>query len=260
MIKIRNERKTSKIRESKAIVWYRTDMWSICEKYVVSHRVKYRILLLCNMKNKRRYPPAQIRYQMEHPPVTVHLNNRLKNNLDKIKKNRSYAEVIKEIIEGTFNIDQEIKTLPISEAVIQYTRGYIEAEKKFAVTGECSKCHMTLSLWNDGKCSFCHKEGHRPDFSNFRDKDAAMMVNDEDFKNANVKLPAIEHLSYENGRKRGQDEGYEDGLELAKEEYEITYPCSVCGKPIAMKPRSESHKAMIGYMKEHGWGHGSCVN
>ena len=107
----------------------------------------------------------------------------------------------------------------------------------------------------------------RPNFSYFRDNESAMVLSDEDFKNTNVKLPAIERLSYENGRLRGKGESWSDGFDdgekeghnHAREEFEITYPCSVCGKPITMKPRSKSHKAIMGYMKEQGWGHSNCV-
>ena len=197
------------------------------------------------MQNKRRYPPSQIRYQSEHPAVTVHLSNKLKATLDKLKKNRSYAEVIRENLEGTFNIEREIKTLPKSEAMIQYSRGFREATDKFAAIGECSKCHRKLALWKDGKCIICHGEGLRPNFSYFRDKESAKVLSAKDFKNANVKLPAIERLSYENGRKRGQDEGFDDGYNRAREKFEITYPCSVCGKPMTMKPSSQSHKEMV---------------
>ena len=210
------------------------------------------------MQNKRRYPPSQITYQREHPPVTVHLTQRLKDNLEKLKKNRSYGELINEVLEGTFNLDHEIKTLPISEAMIQYIRGFKEATNKFAAIGECSKCHSKLPLWGDGKCIICHGEGLRPNFSFFRDKESAMVLSDEDFKNAYVKLPAIEHLSYENGRKRGQDEGFENGYNQAREEFEITYPCRACGKPMTMKPSSQSHKEMVDYMKEQGWRHKNC--
>ena len=191
--------------------------------------------------------------------MTVHLTQRLKDNLEKLKKNRSYGELINEVLEGTFNLDHERKTLPISEAMIQYIRGFKEATNKFAAIGECSKCHSKLPLWGDGKCIICHGEGLRPNFSFFRDKESAMVLSDEDFKNAYVKLPAIEHLSYENGRKRGQDEGFENGYNQAREEFEITYLCSVCGRPIDMKPGGEGHKAMVTYMKENGWGHKSCA-
>jgi hypothetical protein len=64
-----------------------------------------------------------------------------------------------------------------------------------------------------------------------------------------LKMPATEEI-----RERARDEGYNQ----AKEEYQIWYYCAVCGKRIDMEPNSDSHKAMIGFMKEHGWGHASC--
>ena len=74
---------------------------------------------------------------------------------------------------------------------------------------------------------------------------------------AKFKLPAREHLSSEG--KRGRDEGFEEGYYHAQEDFEITYLCSVCGRPIDMKPGGEGHKAMVMYMKEKGWGHKSCA-
>ena len=56
----------------------------------------------------------------------------------------------------------------------------------------------------------------RPNFSYFNDKDSAVVLDEWDFNNANVKLPAIEHLSYENGRLRGKDEGWGDGFDDGK--------------------------------------------
>jgi len=50
------------------------------------------------------------------------------------------------------------------------------------------------------------------------------------------------------------DEGYAQGME----DYQIWYYCDVCGERIDMEPNSDSHKAMIGYMRGHGWGHISC--
>jgi len=48
------------------------------------------------------------------------------------------------------------------------------------------------------------------------------------------------------------------GYDEAKKDWQIWYFCAVCGKRIDMSPDSDSHKAMIGYMKEHGWRHTSC--
>jgi len=64
-----------------------------------------------------------------------------------------------------------------------------------------------------------------------------------------LKMPDVEEI-----REKAWDEGYH----RAEKDYQIWYFCSVCRKRIDMEPNSDSHKAMIGYMKENGWGHASC--
>ena len=210
------------------------------------------------MPKTKHYPPSYLRYQIEHPPVTVHLSKKIKENLDAIKGDRSYAEVINEIINDAFNLEQEIQKLPVNEAVISYHRGFREAEARYAQWDVCKKCGREWTLWKDGKCDLCHTEGSKPNYSYFRDSESAKVVKEEDFDRAKVKLPRLERLSYENGRKRGYDEGWSEGFDEAIEDYRITYPCNVCGKPIEMEPNSKSHGAMISYMHQNGWGHTNC--
>ena len=64
-----------------------------------------------------------------------------------------------------------------------------------------------------------------------------------------LKMPDVEEI-----KEIARGEGYNQAVE----DYEIWYYCAVCRKRIDMSPNSASHKAMIGYMKEHGWGHASC--
>jgi uncharacterized protein Veg len=52
--------------------------------------------------------------------------------------------------------------------------------------------------------------------------------------------------------------GYTDGLEEGRRKHEIGYRCSICNEPITMVPMGEDHKAMVQYMHEHGWHHGTC--
>ena len=49
---------------------------------------------------------------------------------------------------------------------------------------------------------------------------------------------------------------YEEGYEEAKAEFEITVPCSICHKPITIKPNSNLHKAVI--RDQGNWYHMSC--
>lgn len=86
------------------------------------------------MPKSRHYPPSHVKYQLENPPVTIHLNRKLKERMDAVKGTRSYAQLMREILEDTFNLEEEIKRLPVNEAVISYARGFEEAEERYAQT------------------------------------------------------------------------------------------------------------------------------
>ncbi len=60
-----------------------------------------------------------------------------------------------------------------------------------------------------------------------------------------LRMPDIEKI---------KDEAYDQ----AKKDNQIWYFCAVCRKRMDVEPNSDSHKAIIDYMKEHGWGHGGC--
>lgn len=64
-----------------------------------------------------------------------------------------------------------------------------------------------------------------------------------------LKMPDIEEI---------KDSAWGEGYDKAEEDYQIWYYCDVCGERIDMEPDDDAHKAMIGYMKEHGWRHASC--
>jgi len=56
------------------------------------------------------------------------------------------------------------------------------------------------------------------------------------------KMPEIEEI-----KETASGEGYNQ----AEKDYQIWYYCAVCGKRIDINPNSDSHKAMIGYIKGH---------
>lgn len=49
--------------------------------------------------------------------------------------------------------------------------------------------------------------------------------------------------------------GYDRGVE----EYRVTYPCSVCGGDLILKPGAKDHEAMKGMMQQAGWAHTTCL-
>jgi hypothetical protein len=64
-----------------------------------------------------------------------------------------------------------------------------------------------------------------------------------------LKIPETREIK-EKARRAGYNQG--------KKEHQIWYYCDTCKQRIDVAPNSESHKAMIGYMREGGWGHLSC--
>ena len=64
-----------------------------------------------------------------------------------------------------------------------------------------------------------------------------------------LKMPDTEEI-----RRTAWGEGYDQ----AKKDYQIRYYCAVCRERIDMSPNGNDHKAVIAYMKDHGWGHASC--
>ena len=64
-----------------------------------------------------------------------------------------------------------------------------------------------------------------------------------------LKIPETREI-----KEKARREGYDQG----KKEHQIWYYCSVCQQRIDVAPNSDSHKAMIGYMREHGWAHKGC--
>ena len=54
--------------------------------------------------------------------------------------------------------------------------------------------------------------------------------------------------------------GNEDGFKEARKQYEITFPCSICGKPMTMYPDGKMHNKMKGIIKEGGWAHSDCIS
>lgn len=54
------------------------------------------------------------------------------------------------------------------------------------------------------------------------------------------------------------DQGWNEAWHQAYTTYAVSYPCFVCGKTIVVQTDAEK-KALAQYMRQHGWGHASCV-
>ena len=52
---------------------------------------------------------------------------------------------------------------------------------------------------------------------------------------------------------------FSGGYEKARQDWQITYPCSICTAEIPVSPGGEDHKALIKALKNEGWGHQACI-
>lgn len=213
------------------------------------------------MPKSRHYPPSHVRYQLENPPVTVHLNRKLHEVLDTARGDKSYAQFIIELLNGTLNVTEQLKKEPTTQLLMKYHNGFLEAFRRYRTSGVCKKCgNDFLPLWADGKCDRCH---HlvlaEPTLSNFKKKSSVDVKWYDMVKSGHS---SIEKEAYYAGLREGKDIGYElgysEGFDDALKDYRISYPCSVCGKPIEMRSGDDDHKALIDYMKENGWRHAGC--
>ena len=58
-------------------------------------------------------------------------------------------------------------------------------------------------------------------------------------------------------KEEGYVEGVNEGFDVASSDFRVTYPCSVCGKPIDVDTEEEK-KAIRKFMIDGGWRHGDC--
>ena len=52
---------------------------------------------------------------------------------------------------------------------------------------------------------------------------------------------------------------FSGGYEKARQDWQITYPCYICGGEVVVSPGSEDHKALIKALKNEEWSHQACI-
>lgn len=52
--------------------------------------------------------------------------------------------------------------------------------------------------------------------------------------------------------------GWLKGFDDARRKFSVSYPCSVCGKPILVTSKDEK-EFIRKQMRQHGWGHYDCL-
>ncbi len=60
------------------------------------------------------------------------------------------------------------------------------------------------------------------------------------------------------GYNSGYNDGMDNGINLAKDRFQITYPCATCGTDIVLRPDGEVTKSAVEHLKSEGWRHTDC--
>lgn len=96
-----------------------------------------------------RRPPSYLRYQQNHPPLTVHLTKELRDLLDDIRGSTgiSYAQLIKEALNNALmdliNLDSLLKK--------EYSKGYSKGKAESEIWYYCNVCGERITIDQNGK-------------------------------------------------------------------------------------------------------------
>jgi len=63
---------------------------------------------------------------------------------------------------------------------------------------------------------------------------------------------------FQKGYDSGHEDGVKQGYDLARDRFQITYPCAVCGVNLVLRPDGEATKSAVEHLKSEGWRHTDC--
>jgi Arc/MetJ-type ribon-helix-helix transcriptional regulator len=98
-------------------------------------------------KKKRKWhkPPAQIRYEKNHPQLSIRLTKSLKEFIEQVKGDKSYAAYVQDLLRKK---PAELDAEAIKNAVREATE---ETRKKYQITYLCAGCQKPIVLLPGGK-------------------------------------------------------------------------------------------------------------
>lgn len=73
--------------------------------------------------------------------MTVHINKSLNDKLNRIKGNRSYSQILIDILQEKIDLQRKFELIRESEDVILYNKGYNEGEDEYEAFYKSGKCN-----------------------------------------------------------------------------------------------------------------------
>lgn len=97
-------------------------------------------------ENMTKRPPSYYKYKEEHPTVSFILNRELKEALDILKENKSYGQIMKQIIKGKVNqeLSKKINEMQNEVSILNKTLEYQRKVQRFNVP--CGKCGQPMNF------------------------------------------------------------------------------------------------------------------
>jgi chromosome segregation ATPase len=56
-----------------------------------------------------------------------------------------------------------------------------------------------------------------------------------------------------------KSQAFDKGRKIGRQNWQITYSCSHCNRPMTVEPGSDTHRAISSLLQQNGWGHRECV-
>lgn len=97
------------------------------------------------MDKKRHVPPSRLRYEQQHPTVSVRVSRELYERLQALKRDggKSLGDILREAV----GVQARSARAAYSRG---YNTGYAEAEKRYRVDFPCHKCDGLMSIEHPG--------------------------------------------------------------------------------------------------------------
>ena len=89
---------------------------------------------------RRKIPPSRIRYDKANPTVSFRLTKDLKETLDGVRGDKSYAAFVKGLLLKTINVDAY---------KVGHDKGLREGFKEWGILFPCSVCNIDVVLSPD---------------------------------------------------------------------------------------------------------------
>jgi ribosomal protein L44E len=180
----------------------------------------YDVFIPKKRKKTRKYPPSRVRYMKKNPYITFNVPVELKEKIEELCREKGLSKA--QLVKNFF---------------MDMTNTFDGIKQAHTTEIETLKKSHIVEIENVKKNTY--QQGRSDELE----------ISKEELKR---KLRSeIENKT--------RQEWYTKGYNEARQKFEITFDCNVCGKPAMISKGDKAHLAINTYLREEGWGHGPCI-